>query len=120
LKPATTKKDNYNYVYNYLDHLGNVRMSYTLSELNVLTIIEENGYYPYGMKHEAYNMVLNRYKAVVSETKVELKEAPNGGQVAINDNINPALRSMNKTSGCTAMVFRPRSNNKNSRSTKYE
>jgi hypothetical protein len=61
----TTQKDNYNYVYNYLDHLGNVRMSYSYNETqNVLKIIEENGYYPYGMKHEAYNTVLNRYKAV--------------------------------------------------------
>ncbi len=56
--------------------------------MQVLTIIEENGYYPYGLKHESYNTVLNRYKAVVNETKVELKEAPGGGQVALNDNIN--------------------------------
>jgi hypothetical protein len=60
-------------------------MSYTLSELNVLTIIEENGYYPYGLKHEAYNTVLNRYKAVVNETKVALKDAPSGGGTTIED-----------------------------------
>ncbi len=88
-KTATgTKKDNYNYVYNYLDHLGNVRMSYSLDKATqVLKIIEENGYYPYGLKHENYNTILNRYKAVLNETKVALKETPSGGQVA-NDNIN--------------------------------
>ncbi len=75
-------------MYNYLDHLGNVRMSYTLNELNVLTIIEENGYYPYGLKHENYNTVLNRYKAVLNETKVALKEQPGGGQVALNEGGN--------------------------------
>jgi RHS repeat-associated protein len=64
-------------------------MSYSYNEeLQVLKIIEENGYYSYGMKHEAYNTVLNRYKAVVSETKVELKEQPSGGQVALNNNVN--------------------------------
>jgi RHS repeat-associated protein len=86
----TTQKDNFNYVYNYLDHLGNVRMSYSLDEATqVLKIIEENGYYPYGMKHEAYNTVLNRYKAVLNDTKVALKEQPSGGGVtAMDDSFN--------------------------------
>jgi RHS repeat-associated protein len=86
----TTQKDNYNYVYNYLDHLGNVRMSYSYNETqNVLKIIEENGYYPYGMKHEAYNTVLNRYKAVLNDTKVELKGVPSGGDyTTLDDSFN--------------------------------
>jgi RHS repeat-associated protein len=37
------------------------------------------------MKHEAYNTVLNRYKAVVNETKVALKDAPGGGGTTIED-----------------------------------
>lgn len=45
----------YNYVYNYTDHLGNVRLSYRLDQNNVLNIIDENNYYPFGMKHEGYN-----------------------------------------------------------------
>ncbi|WP_281681684.1 RHS repeat domain-containing protein, partial [Zunongwangia profunda] len=48
----------FNYVYNYVDHLGNVRLSYTntgsASSPN-LQIIEENNYYPFGLKHEGYN-----------------------------------------------------------------
>jgi RHS repeat-associated protein len=75
--------NNYNYVYNYLDHLGNVRLSYSDIDSNGILgdeyvqecittlggknspviicsdyftspIIEENHYYPFGLKHEGY------------------------------------------------------------------
>ncbi|MFY7665416.1 RHS repeat domain-containing protein [Flavobacterium sp.] len=42
------------YVYNYTDHLGNVRMSYTDNGVAVPKILEENHYYPFGLKHENY------------------------------------------------------------------
>jgi RHS repeat-associated protein len=46
----------YNYVFNYTDHLGNVRMSYTWDEANNgIRILEENHYYPFGLKHSKYN-----------------------------------------------------------------
>ena len=36
-----------NYVFNYTDHLGNIRLSYTQDPTTqVLTILEENHYYP--------------------------------------------------------------------------
>jgi hypothetical protein len=41
---------NYNYIYNYIDHLGNVRLSYTKVGSNPV-ILEENDYYPFGLKH---------------------------------------------------------------------
>ncbi|WP_333663627.1 DUF6443 domain-containing protein [Chishuiella changwenlii] len=44
----------FNYVYNYKDHLGNVRLSYQ-KENNGLKILEENNYYPFGLKHKGYN-----------------------------------------------------------------
>jgi hypothetical protein len=45
-----------NYVYNYTDHLGNIRLSYGIDpETNVLKILEENHYYPFGLKHTNYN-----------------------------------------------------------------
>ncbi len=44
------------YVYNYTDHLGNIRLSYTKPQnSNQLKIVEENNYYPFGLKHENYN-----------------------------------------------------------------
>jgi RHS repeat-associated protein len=46
----------FNYVYNYTDHLGNIRVSYGLDPTtNVLRIMEENQYYPFGLKHTNYN-----------------------------------------------------------------
>ena len=46
----------YNYVYNYTDHLGNVRVSYAWDDTeSKLKVIEENHYYPFGLKHTGYN-----------------------------------------------------------------
>ncbi|SHM42726.1 RHS repeat domain-containing protein, partial [Flavobacterium chilense] len=45
----------YKYVYQYKDHLGNVRLSYDKN----LVIQEENNYYPFGLKQEGYNTVKN-------------------------------------------------------------
>lgn len=50
----------FNYVYNYLDHLGNVRLSYTDANQNnsnpvSLQIIQEKNYYPFGLTHKGYN-----------------------------------------------------------------
>ncbi len=44
----------YDYVYQYKDHLGNVRLSY-IDNNGTLEIIEENNYYPFGLKHKGYN-----------------------------------------------------------------
>ncbi len=55
----------YDYVYQYKDHLGNVRLSYTdangngtidvTSDPMTTEIVEENNYYPFGLKHKGYN-----------------------------------------------------------------
>ncbi|CAL2090614.1 RHS repeat-associated core domain-containing protein [Tenacibaculum sp. 190524A02b] len=50
----------FNYVYQYKDHLGNIRLSYTDNNKDgVITpsteIIEESNYYPFGLKHKGYN-----------------------------------------------------------------
>ena len=45
----------YNYVYNYTDHLGNVRVSYTKDpQTGKLKILDESHYYPFGLKHSEY------------------------------------------------------------------
>ena len=52
----------YNYVFNYVDHLGNIRLSYGVDpSTNVLKIIEENHYYPFGLKHNNYNTDTKTY-----------------------------------------------------------
>ncbi len=53
----------YDYIYQYKDHLGNVRLSYMDSNNNGSVdsseILEENNYYPFGLKHNGYNNVVN-------------------------------------------------------------
>ena len=43
------------YIYHYTDHLRNVRLSYTKGASGGAEIIEENNYYPFGLKHQGYN-----------------------------------------------------------------
>ena len=50
----------YNYIYQYKDHLGNVRVNYTDINQNnanavALEIVEEKNYYPFGLQHKGYN-----------------------------------------------------------------
>uniref|UniRef100_UPI0004930060 RHS repeat-associated core domain-containing protein n=1 Tax=Chryseobacterium hispalense TaxID=1453492 RepID=UPI0004930060 len=46
--------ENNKYIYNYVDHLGNVRLSYFHNGSGI-EVLEENNYYPFGLKHEGYN-----------------------------------------------------------------
>ncbi|CAM3995026.1 RHS repeat domain-containing protein [Flavobacterium cucumis] len=79
----------YGYVYNYTDHLGNNRLSYSDTDKNGIlgdeeivscgppnrygfsnctsyftsSILEENHYYPFGLEHEGYDIgLLQKYK----------------------------------------------------------
>lgn len=62
----------YSYVYNYLDRLGNVRLSYgTEPNGDVVKILEENNYYPFGMKHNNYNVDKKQYEKYGSELSIE-------------------------------------------------
>ncbi len=49
----------YDYVYQYKDHLGNVRLSYQdgndNGSVDAAEIVEESNYYPFGLKHKGYN-----------------------------------------------------------------
>jgi len=61
----------YKYVYNYLDHLGNVRLSYTSDMTRGgLAIMEQNHYYPYGFKHTNYNVEVLKLRG--KETAIEI------------------------------------------------
>lgn len=67
----------FQYVFNYLDHLGNVRVSYTKNPTtNKVEILEESNYYPFGFKHQGYNDYLpstNKYKYQGQERQDELE-----------------------------------------------
>lgn len=59
---AVSGADRFNYVYNYTDHLGNVRVSYGQDPVTqAVRILEENNYYPFGLKHKNYNMSEKNY-----------------------------------------------------------
>jgi len=62
----------FNYVFNYTDHLGNIRLSYTQSGTE-LKILEENHYYPFGLKHSNYNTDIVRYKKDVDGITIVLR-----------------------------------------------
>lgn len=60
------KNDNgvFSYVYQYKDHLGNIRLSYTDANNNGTIeasseIIEEKNYYPFGLEHKGYNNIVS-------------------------------------------------------------
>jgi RHS repeat-associated protein len=49
----------FEYIYQYKDHLGNIRLAYSDDDGNgsivQAEIREENNYYPFGLKHKGYN-----------------------------------------------------------------
>ncbi|WP_223609322.1 DUF6443 domain-containing protein, partial [Chryseobacterium sp. OSA05B] len=47
--------ENNKYIYSYTDHLGNVRLSYSKNTSGSAEVLEENNFYPFGLKHEGYN-----------------------------------------------------------------
>ncbi len=65
----------YKYIYNFTDQTGNVRMSYGEDPAvpGGLAILEENHYYPYGLKHQNYN--IDKLEYVPQDTGVVLAQA---------------------------------------------
>ncbi len=67
---------NFNYIYQYKDHLGNVRLSYrdvSQTATPSLQIVEENNYYPFGLKHKDSNNIVN-YTSAAYKYKYNGKE----------------------------------------------
>ena len=42
------------YIYTYKDHLGNMRLSYYKQTDGTAKVLEENNYYPFGLRHTGY------------------------------------------------------------------
>ncbi|WP_083629445.1 DUF6443 domain-containing protein [Tenacibaculum agarivorans] len=66
------ENNKFEYVYQYKDHLGNIRLSYTDNNGDgVITssteIIEEKNYYPFGLQHKGYNNVINSLGSSAAE-----------------------------------------------------
>ncbi|MDY3344205.1 hypothetical protein PG326_02900 [Riemerella anatipestifer] len=62
------------YVYHYIDHLGNVRLSYYRSSNGNLTIDKESNYYPFGLEHTGYNGLLGNQSYNYKYNGKELQE----------------------------------------------
>ncbi|WP_163409871.1 DUF6443 domain-containing protein [Flavobacterium ajazii] len=66
----------FSYIYQYKDHLGNVQLSYKdISQTSTpsLQVLEENSYYPFGLKHKSND--------VVNSTNPGLKYKYNGKEL---------------------------------------
>lgn len=63
------------YIYNYLDHLGNVRLSYFRNTNNSAEVLEETNYYPFGLKHEGYNALAGNPAYLYKYNGKELQES---------------------------------------------
>lgn len=61
------------YVYNYTDHLGNIRLSYTKNGAGA-QILEENNYYPFGLNHSGYNSTPGTFSYKYKYNGKELQE----------------------------------------------
>lgn len=58
---------NFQYIYQYKDHQGNIRLNYAdLNNDNLIDptaneLLDEKNYYPFGLKHKGYNENINSY-----------------------------------------------------------
>ena len=60
---AEPKAGGFTHVYQYKDHLGNNRLSYTDSNKDgTPEIVSETNYYPFGLQHKGYNEHVNSNK----------------------------------------------------------
>nr|WP_262917481.1 RHS repeat-associated core domain-containing protein [Zunongwangia pacifica] len=75
---VSKENGSYKYVYQYKDHLGNIRVSYdnsgSVSSPNA-SIVEEHNYYPFGLRHRGYNDVINGTDNPYGYNRKELEES---------------------------------------------
>ncbi|NUY82747.1 RHS repeat-associated core domain-containing protein, partial [Flavobacterium sp. MAH-1] len=79
---ATKINDAYqfNYVYQYKDHLGNIRMNYALDPSdNQVKILNEDHYYPFGLKHTNYNSNVKNFQEDPGFSTLRIIQVPSEG-----------------------------------------
>ncbi|WP_299243570.1 DUF6443 domain-containing protein [uncultured Aquimarina sp.] len=94
IEPSGT--DKYDYVYQYKDHLGNIRLSYSDKDKdghidilrnntdvdgdgdNAREILQEKNYYPFGLQHKGYNDL------IVSEHKYGFNGVEEENEIGLN------------------------------------
>lgn len=78
--PNDTGAPSFDYVYQYKDHLGNVRVNYAQDpQGSGLGILDESHYYPFGLQHTNYNSDI---------TKIDRKEELNN-EKGFDDTVIP-------------------------------
>jgi RHS repeat-associated protein len=84
--PDSQGDPSYDYIYQYKDHLGNIRVNFVYDRAVAdLIVLEENHYYPFGLKHENYNVEKKNMKwesELIGGEEMELKrvrQVPNSG-----------------------------------------
>ncbi|MEJ5049493.1 DUF6443 domain-containing protein [Chryseobacterium culicis] len=67
------------YIYNYTDHLGNVRVSYRNNGSGGTEVIDANNYYPFGLKHQEGPIIPAPFEGVPYNYKYNGKELQESG-----------------------------------------
>ena len=68
----------YKYVFQYKDHLGNIRVNFSKDVDGLTKILEENQYYPFGLKHTNYNSDKYGWIRKEDEDFAKIKPQPGG------------------------------------------
>jgi len=80
---AVYNSGTYNYIYQYKDHLGNIRLSYQDKDnngtVNSAEIVQENNYYAFGLLQKGYNTTINGIDNKYKYNGKELQDDDIGG-----------------------------------------
>ncbi|GAB5475886.1 MAG: hypothetical protein Mars2KO_39850 [Maribacter sp.] len=84
----------FDYIYQYKDHLGNVRLSYTdangdgdidvTADPMTTEVMEENNYYPFGLKHKGYNNNISSLGNAVAQNYMTYQGQENTVELGLN------------------------------------
>lgn len=77
------------FIYQYKDHVGNVRLSYKQKPNGLLEVVKANDYYPFGMRHNKAKVDAHLYQYhVVGDHRYEVIYGIRRYNNQIGENIN--------------------------------